>query len=141
MKLEEAEFFLDLAEKSQDNVKVFSFFINAFFAAATSIRVGKGVMKTEYRNNQGFKAWLQKARDDLNVKFPIDFWVDKTRLGIIDNEREIEKVVGRGRFPAFIQAFGLPTPAMSRRYPNQARPPARRIVKKIVAQIYVVDSL
>lgn len=88
MKLEEAEFFLDLAEKSQDNVKVFSFFINAFFAAATSIRVGKGEMKTEYRNIQGFKAWFQKARDDLNVKFPIDFWVDKTRLGIIDNERE-----------------------------------------------------
>jgi hypothetical protein len=34
-----------------------------------------------------------------------------------------------------------PIPAMSRRYPNQARPPARHIVKKIVAQIYVVDSL
>ena len=91
MKLEEAEFFLDLAERSQDNVKVFSFFINAFFAAATSIRVGKGVMKTEYRNIQGFKAWFQKARDDLNVKFPIDFWVDKTRLGIIDNESENNK--------------------------------------------------
>jgi hypothetical protein len=90
LKLEEAEFFLDLAEKSQDNVKVFSFFINAFFAAATSIRVGKGVMKTEYRNIQGFKAWFQKARDNLNVKFPIDFWVDKTRNGIIHREGNIQ---------------------------------------------------
>jgi hypothetical protein len=90
LKLEEADFFLDLAEKSQDNVKVFSFFINAFFAAATSIRVGKGVMKTEYRNIQGFKAWFQKARDDLNVKFPIDFWVDKTRNGIIHREGNIQ---------------------------------------------------
>jgi hypothetical protein len=33
-----------------------------------------------------------------------------------DSERG-GKEVGRGR-------FGLPTPAMSRRYPNQARPPA-----------------
>jgi hypothetical protein len=48
------------------------------------------------------------------------------------NERE-KKGVGRvGVEPT--------TPAMSRRYPNQARPPARHIVKKIVAQIYVVDS-
>jgi hypothetical protein len=33
------------------------------------------------------------------------------------------------------------TPAMSRRYPNQARPPAHYTVKKFVAQIYVVDRL
>jgi hypothetical protein len=31
------------------------------------------------------------------------------------------------------------TPAMSRRYPNQARPPAQYTMKKFVAQIYVVD--
>jgi hypothetical protein len=30
---------------------------------------------------------------------------------------------------------------MSRRYPNQARPPARYTMKKFVAQIYVVDRL
>jgi hypothetical protein len=48
----------------------------------------------------------------------------------IDNER----VVGRvGVEPT--------TPAMSRRYPNQARPPAQYIMKKFVAQIYVVDRL
>ena len=43
-------------------------------------------------------------------------------------------MVGRGR-------FGLPTPAMSRRYPNQARPPAQYTMKKFAAQIYVVDRL
>jgi hypothetical protein len=30
---------------------------------------------------------------------------------------------------------------MSRRYPNQARPPAQHTMEKFVAQIYVVDSL
>jgi hypothetical protein len=30
---------------------------------------------------------------------------------------------------------------MSRRYPNQARPPAQHTMKKFVAQIYVVDRL
>jgi hypothetical protein len=45
-----------------------------------------------------------------------------------------ERVVGRvGVEPT--------TPAMSRRYPNQARPPAQYIMKKFVAQIYVVDRL
>jgi hypothetical protein len=43
-------------------------------------------------------------------------------------------MVGRER-------FGRSTPAMSRRYPNQARPPAQYIMKKFVAQIYVVDRL
>ena len=33
------------------------------------------------------------------------------------------------------------TPAMSRRYPNQARPPAQYTMKKFAAQIYVVDRL
>ena len=51
----------------------------------------------------------------------------------IINEREKE-VVGRvGVEPT--------TPAMSRRYPNQARPPAQYIMKKFIAQIYVVDRL
>jgi hypothetical protein len=45
-----------------------------------------------------------------------------------------KEVVGRAR-------FGLATPAMSRRYPNQARPPAHYTMKKFVAQIYVVDRL
>jgi hypothetical protein len=55
----------------------------------------------------------------------------------IDVERvqeiEKERVGRRGVEP--------PIPAMSRRYPNQARPPARYTMKKIVAQIYVVDRL
>ena len=37
--------------------------------------------------------------------------------------------------------FELLTPAMSRRYPNQARPPAHFTMKKFVAQIYVVDRI
>jgi hypothetical protein len=45
-----------------------------------------------------------------------------------------ERVVGRvGVEPT--------TPAMSRRYPNQARPPAQYTLKKFAAQIYVVDRL
>jgi hypothetical protein len=49
------------------------------------------------------------------------------------NERNKEEV-GRER-------FGRSTPAMSRRYPNQARPPARYTMKKFGAQIYVIDRL
>ena len=49
-------------------------------------------------------------------------------------EEEEEKEVGR-------RGFEPPIPAMSRRYPNQARPPARHTMKKFVAQIYVVDRL
>ena len=49
-------------------------------------------------------------------------------------EEKREKVVGRARFE-------LAVPAMSRRYPNQARPPAQHVIKKFVAQIYVVDNL
>jgi hypothetical protein len=38
----EAGFFLDLAEKNQDNRKAFGYFINAFFAAAARrIRIRK----------------------------------------------------------------------------------------------------
>ena len=33
------------------------------------------------------------------------------------------------------------TPAMSRRYPNQARPPAQYTMKKFAAQIYIVYRL
>jgi hypothetical protein len=43
-----------------------------------------------------------------------------------DNNNNNERV-GRGR-------FGLPIPAMSRRYHNQARPPAQYTMKKFVAQ-------
>jgi hypothetical protein len=37
--------------------------------------------------------------------------------------------------------FEPTVPAMSRRYPNQARPPAQYTIKKFGAQIYVVDRL
>jgi hypothetical protein len=50
------------------------------------------------------------------------------------SEYDNERMVGRRR-------FGLLTPAMSRRYPNQARPPAQYTMKKFGAQIYVVDRL
>ena len=53
------------------------------------------------------------------------------------NERvrnDNNKIMGRARFE-------LAVPAMSRRYPNQARPPAQYTMKKFIAQIYVVDNL
>lgn len=83
LKRDEAEFFLDLAERSQDDVRVFGFYINAFFSAATSIRVGTGVMNTEYRSVRGFNVWFQNARQNLSVDFPRDFWVERTRNRVI----------------------------------------------------------
>ena len=53
---------------------------------------------------------------------------------MIEAADKSKEEVGRGR-------FGLPTPAMSRRYPNQARPPALLTFQKFVAQIYFVDVL
>jgi hypothetical protein len=58
LKLQEAAFFLDLAEKSQDNVKVFSNFINSFFTAAASIRCDDGVMAYEYQKDKDFPVCL-----------------------------------------------------------------------------------
>ena len=49
-------------------------------------------------------------------------------------KNEEKKGVGRPRVE-------LGIPAMSRRYPNQARPPAQYTMKKFIAQIYVVDRL
>ena len=51
---------------------------------------------------------------------------------IVEEEEKI--IVGRTRVERV-------TPAMSRRYPNQARPPAHYTMKKFAAQIYVVDRL
>ena len=95
MKLEEAAFFLDLAEKSQDNRKAFGFFINAFFAAAASIRVNGGVMAYQYRNAEDFKDWLKEENQKLNVEFPYEFWVVKTRNGIIHREGNIQDELRR----------------------------------------------
>ncbi len=82
-KLEEASF-LDQAERSQENVKIFfGFYINAFFSAAASIRVSDGVMVNEYQGVPGFKDWFDKASQNLNVKFPYEFWVKKTRNRVI----------------------------------------------------------
>jgi len=86
LKLEEAKFFLDLAGKSQDDVKVFGFFINAFFAAAASIRVDNGVMAYRYRKVEDFYDWLKEPDDKLNVDFSYQFWIIKTRKGIIHRE-------------------------------------------------------
>jgi hypothetical protein len=95
LKRDEAAFFLEFAGRSQDNVRVFGFYINAFFAAATSIRVGKGVMNTEYRDVRGFTKWFQKARENLNVKFPKEFWVEMTRNGVIHREGNLGNVTRR----------------------------------------------
>jgi hypothetical protein len=83
LKLDEATFFLEHAETKQDDVKIFGFYINAFFAAATSIRVGDGVMVNEYQRIRGFNNWYNKAKQNLEVKFPYEFWVKKTRNRVI----------------------------------------------------------
>jgi hypothetical protein len=68
-------------------------------------------------------------RGDSLVRIP-------PRVGnILEKEKE-EEEEGMGR-----RRFELLTPAMSRRYPNQARPPAQYTMKKFAAQIYVVDRL
>jgi hypothetical protein len=69
----------------------------------------------------------------------VDRWSSLVRRppsnSINESDKDIEKVkVGR-------RGVEPPIPAMSRRYPNQARPPARYTMKKFVAQIYVVDRL
>lgn len=54
--------------------------------------------------------------------------------GLGGKRKEKREEMGRARFE-------LAVPAMSRRYPNQARPPAQTYNEKFVAQIYVVDRL
>ena len=95
MKRDEAAFFLDHAEKSQDNTMIFGFYISAFFAAATSIRVGDGVMVNEYQGNPGFKNWYKIASQNLNVKFPYDFWVVKTRNRVIHLKGSLQDQIRR----------------------------------------------
>ena len=91
MKLEEAAFFLDLAVKVQDNVKVFSFFINAFFAGATSIRSDDGVMAYQYRKKKKeFQDWLKAAEKKMNVDFSSHFWVCEMRNGILHRRGTIQ---------------------------------------------------
>ena len=69
--------------------------------------------------------WLEQAVNYHTSRFEIP-----PLTPVSDNE----KIVGRRRFE-------LLTPAMSRRYPNQARPPAQYTMKKFAAQIYVVYRL
>jgi hypothetical protein len=71
-------------------------------------------------------------RFERQLPQPLDT-VDDGRWGEEGEEKEKE---GMGR-----RRFELLTPAMSRRYPNQARPPAQYTMKKFVAQIYVVDCI
>ncbi|HYZ58489.1 MAG TPA: hypothetical protein VE544_02450 [Nitrososphaeraceae archaeon] len=93
LKLEEAEFFLDFAEKIQDDVKIFGFFINAFFAAAASIRADDGVMVYQYRKVEDFRDWLKEANERMNAEFPSDFWIVKTRNGVIHREGNIQSEI------------------------------------------------
>ena len=64
------------------------------------------------------------------------FYADSVRHKASTGHKLIEKREKVGR-----RGFEPPGPAMSRRYPNQARPPAQHTMEKFVAQIYVVDSL
>ena len=74
-----------------------------------------------------------KIMGDSLVRIPLETSGGLLETSNVEGEED-KKVVGRvGVEPT--------TPAMSRRYPNQARPPARYTMKKFAAQIYVVDRL
>jgi hypothetical protein len=91
------------------------------------------------------KGYLSDIAEFRNIAENCKIWGDslvrippQTGGGLLEDSndygKEDKKVVGR-------VGFEPTTPAMSRRYLNQARPPARHTMKKFVAQIYVVDRL
>jgi hypothetical protein len=71
LKLEEAAFFLEHADRNQDDVRIFGFYISAFFSAAASIR--NNVMLMEYQRIQGFNDWYKKANYNVEVNFRMNF--------------------------------------------------------------------
>jgi hypothetical protein len=83
--------------------------------------------------------WLDSQSNQRTSRFevsgPVDSMVrippDRVNESV---QNDSNKIMGR-------RGFEPPGPAMSRRYPNQARPPAQHTMEKFVAQIYVVDSL
>ena len=84
--------------------------------------------KTTIPNNYYYSSRFEVPGPvDSLVRIPPD------RVNESENDSN-NKIVGR-------RGVEPPIPAMSRRYPNQARPPARHTMKKFVAQIYVVDRL
>ena len=84
--------------------------------------------------------WLNSQSNQYTSRFEIPTERDSmVRIPPMDRVNESvqndnNKIMGR-------RGFEPPGPAMSRRYPNQARPPAQHTMKKFVAQIYVVDRL
>jgi hypothetical protein len=64
--------------------------MDVFFTAAASIRVGDGVMVNESQSVLGFKNWRNQAIPKLEVNFPYEFWVGKTRNRIIHLVGNIE---------------------------------------------------
>ena len=83
--------------------------------------------------------WLNSHSNQYTSRFEVPTerasLVQDTDLTVLESEIIAKKEeVGR-------RGFEPPGPAMSRRYPNQARPPAQHTMEKFVAQIYVVDSL
>jgi hypothetical protein len=57
--------------------------MDAFFTSAASIRDTGGVMVNEYQSYSDFKNWRDQAFQKLEVDFPYEFWVKKTRHRII----------------------------------------------------------
>ena len=52
-------------------------------------------MAYQYRNVENFKDWLKEENQKLNVEFPYEFWVVKTRNGIIHREGNIQDELRR----------------------------------------------
>jgi hypothetical protein len=83
--------------------------------------------------------WLQCQSNNYISRFVTEDKSSLVRISPPDRVNESEnndKIEGMGR-----RGVEPPIPAMSRRYPNQARPPAQYTMKKFIAQIYVVDRL
>lgn len=86
--------------------------------------------------------WLQSQSNQYTSRFEVPGGpVDNSRVRIPPTDRVNESVQNDDNKIMGRRGVEPPIPAMSRRYPNQARPPAQTYNEKFVAQIYVVDRL
>jgi hypothetical protein len=86
--------------------------------------------------------WLNSHSNQYTSRFEVPTERDSmVRIPPPPMDRVNESVLNGNNKIMGRRGFEPPGPAMSRRYPNQARPPAQYTMKKFVAQIYVVDRL
>jgi hypothetical protein len=105
--------------------------INQFASQELPLLVEKGYLTEFCKLTDNCKV-QQGIRSSL-VRIPLETDGGLLETSNVEGEEDKKRVGRKGFEPS--------VPAMSRRYPNQARPPARHTMKKFVAQIYVVDRL